>query len=55
MQSTYREDEEEGYASGDYDDDEFYELMKIRIKVCFNSLVGNDHKSSPYPSDPLQR
>jgi len=55
MQSTYREDEEEGYASGDYDDDEFYELMKIRIKVCFNSLVGNDNQSSSHPSDPLQR
>ena len=49
MQSTYREDDEEGYASGDYDDDEFYELMKIRIKVCFNSLVGNDKRVHRIP------
>ena len=41
MQGTYREDEEEGYVSGDYDD-EIYELMKIRVKVCSNYLVGDD-------------
>jgi hypothetical protein len=30
----YEEEEEEGYASGDYDDSTF-ELHKIRVKVCF--------------------
>ena len=44
MQGTYREDEEEGYVSGDYDD-EIYELMKIRVKVCSNYLVGDDTKA----------
>lgn len=33
MQSTYEEEEEEGYVSGEYDDG-FYDLMKIRVKVC---------------------
>ncbi|KAJ3570908.1 hypothetical protein NP233_g4105 [Leucocoprinus birnbaumii] len=32
MQSTYEEDEEEGYVSGDYDDG-YYELVKIRVKI----------------------
>lgn len=33
MQSAYEGEEEEGYVSGDYDDG-FYDLMKIRVKVC---------------------
>ncbi len=37
MQSTY-EEEEEGYVSGEYEDG-YYELMKIRVKVCFSSYV----------------
>lgn len=55
MQSTYREDEEEGYASGDYDDDELYELMKIRIKVRSNNFPGSDNQNPLHPSDSLQR
>ncbi|KAL9711652.1 hypothetical protein Ac2012v2_004723 [Leucoagaricus gongylophorus] len=38
MQGTYREDEEEGYVSGDYDD-EIYELMKIRVKIHYQDEV----------------
>lgn len=33
------EEEEEGYASGDYEDGPF-ELTKIRVKVCFWNCHG---------------
>ena len=36
--STYYEEEEEGYASGDYDDGPF-ELVKIRVKLYYNDDV----------------
>lgn len=35
--ATYYEEEEEGYASGDYDDAPF-EMTKIRVKVCFRRI-----------------
>lgn len=38
MQSTYEEEEEEGYASGEYDDG-YYELMKIRIKIHYKDDI----------------
>ena len=39
IQSTY-EEEEEGYASGDYEDGP-YEMTKIRVKVGRRSLTHN--------------
>ena len=38
--STYYEEEEEGYASGDYDDAPF-EMTKIRVKVRFSIIHHN--------------
>lgn len=35
------EEEEEGYGSGEYDDGPF-ELVKIRVKVCFHSFTHGD-------------